>query len=394
MEHGIDSSGGNLSQDELNEHRKGYFAPYQFQCEIPDFFPALMKQIQQADADIVAIAFQEDCSPHPIITPISSPRKCQNIDYKLVKRTKMIGLGATTYKALFSFDLKMRGLRISIYARTALADSILAEESTLVTDIGMTQKEYVCSSMFLRNKGATASYIRVPGIGTIAFINAHLPFNSKGLMESVLKNDPMIRHNDVLSQNVCFNDIYRNLVLELEVPPDYVIYMGDFNYRLKPQMIGENHPLSIYTGIGRYLGAFEISGIFEERASPDIYRQFYLYSDELHEQMTKGNIYAFDEGIRNEGPIFLPTCKMLKGRPEGYDVPRVEKARISSRCFKIGIVNQRAPSWCDRILYRSLNERVAPLRCEEYYRFDEGSVMKKSDHAGVIGVFSVARPMS
>lgn len=307
--------------------------------------------------------------------------------YKMVKRTKMIGVGATTYKALFSFDLKMRGLRISIYAKTALAEAILTEESTLITDIGMTQKEYVCSSMFLRNKGATASYIRVPNVGTIAFINVHLPFNSKGLMESVLKNDPMIRHNDVLSQNVCFNDIYRNLVLELEVPPDYVIYMGDFNYRLKLQTIDGDHPLTSY---GRYLGAFEISGIFEERGSPDIYRQFYLHGDELHEQMMKGNIYTFEEGVENGGPLFFPTCKLVKGRPEGYDVPRVERSRIASRCFKIGIVNQRAPSWCDRILYRTLNTRVSPLRCDEYHRFDEGTVMKKSDHAGVIGIFSVS----
>ena len=168
--------GESLSQEEIAEHRKGYFAPYQFQCEIPDFFPALLQRVQQTDADLVAIAFQEDCSPASYYHSHLLPAEMPKYGYKMVKRTKMIGVGATTYKALFSFDLKMRGLRISIYAKTALAEAILTEESTLITDIGMTQKEYVCSSMFLRNKGATASYIRVPNVGTIAFINVHLTF--------------------------------------------------------------------------------------------------------------------------------------------------------------------------------------------------------------------------
>ena len=45
--------------------------------------------------------------------------------------------------------------------------------------------------------------------------------------------DPMIRQNDMQVQNIAFNNIYRNLVLEVKKKADYIIYMGDLNYRLK-----------------------------------------------------------------------------------------------------------------------------------------------------------------
>jgi hypothetical protein len=387
--------GESLIQAELDEHRKGYTTTYRFACELADFLPPLIDRINQESPDIIAIGFAEDASPASYAHSHLLPNEMPKHGYKLVKRTRMMGVGVTTYKALFSFDLKMRGLRTSIYAKTNLANTILAGERDLFTDIGVTQKEYICSSMFLRNKGATGSYIRVPDVGTIAFINVHLPFNSSGLMESVMKDDAMIRYNDVLSQNVCFNEIYRNLVLELEIKPDYVIYMGDFNYRLKPIIVGPEHPLTNYSnGSGniRHFGAFEMSGVFEERGDLDLYHEIYRSCDELYEQMHKQNIYTFEEGVNNRGPLFLPTCKLVKGRPEGYDIPVPlprSRPRMSSKYFKLGLANQRTPSWCDRILYQRLNNRRLPICCNTYERFDVGKVMKKSDHAGVISILSI-----
>lgn len=387
--------GESLVQAELDEHRKGMTTTYRFACEIADFVPPLIQRINAESPDVIVIAFAEDVYPNSFCHSHLLPDELPKQGYKLIKRTKMMGVGATTYKALWSFDFKMRGLRTSIYAKTDLANTILQHEKDLAMDIGCSQKEYLCSSMLLRNKGATGSYIRVPDIGDIAFINVHLPFNSDGLMDSVLKDDPMIRYNDVLSQNVCFNEIYRNLVLELKMRPDYVIYMGDFNYRLRPIVVEPDHPLASYANVTRYFGAFEMAGLFEERGCPEIYRQVYLACDELYEHMSKKNIYEFEEGVDNQGPLFFPTCKLVKNRPEGYDQPAPQprgRPRMASKCFKLGLVNQRTPSWCDRILYQRLNDRRVPLRCQSYERFDVGRVMKKSDHAGVIGVFTFGQP--
>lgn len=385
--------GESLNRSECDQHRQSYLSPFHFACEIADFLPSLLTQIVQEDPDIVAIGFCEDCSPSSYFHSHLLPIEMGKHNYSLIKRNRMIGLGVTTYKALFSFDLKMRGLRTSIYAKNALADIILEQESDLLTDIGATQKEYVCSSMFLRNKGATGSYIRVPQIGTLAFINVHLPFNSEGLLASVLKDDEMIRYNDVLYQNMCFNEIYRHLVLDLEIRPDYVILMGDFNYRLKPITVPDGHFLHPYATAGNF-GAFEMAGIFEEYGSPVVYDQVYRHCDELYEQMQKRNIYIFEEGVDNRGPQFFPTCKLVKSRPENYDqpIPRPRgRPRMTSRAFKLGLANQRTPSWCDRILYSSLNSKVNPILCTRYDRFDVGSVMKKSDHAGVVCVFQIER---
>lgn len=375
-----------LDPDEIAENREGYLASYRFKADIPDFFDPLMKKIIDSDADLVVIGFQEDASPgsyfHSHILKNQMPR----YNYTLIKRTKLMGVGATTYQALLSFDFKMRGLRISIYAKDAFAQKILEEEDILINDIGNTQKEYVCGSIIARNKGGTASYVRIPRLGTIAFLNAHLPFNSHSLFESAVRHDPMIRQTDVQNQNICFNEIYRKLILDLKVKPDYVIYMGDFNYRNKPGNIG----------------AYKLASALQDHGCEKLYRELYLNCDELYDEMhKKKNIYEFNEGIDNQGPMFLPTGKMSKTRIDGYDVivnsgeidlsqPYTPNPNNTDGLFyKTGVADQRSPSWCDRILYKTLNDTVEPIKCISYERFDCGQTMKKSDHSGVIGVFTI-----
>ncbi len=169
--------GESLSREILEENRKSYFGTHHFACETPDFFPALIHKILDSRADLVVLSAQESACPGDYFNSHFLPEEMPKYGYTLLKRTKMIGVGITTYKALRSFDFKLRGLRISIYVRSDLAHDILAVEDTLEMDIGNSQKEYVCTSMFTRNKGGTVSYVRVPAVGTFAFINSHLPFH-------------------------------------------------------------------------------------------------------------------------------------------------------------------------------------------------------------------------
>lgn len=368
--------GESLDVDELKFNRTGILARFRFPAEIADFLPYLIQKIQKSEADIVVIGFQEDASPGNYMHSHILTEEMPKYGYRLVSRGKMMGIGATTYKALKEFDFKMRGLRMSVYAKNALAEGILSEEETLIADIGSSQKYHVCRNSYIfRNKGAIASYVRVPHVGTIAFVNVHLPFNSESIMNAAIKKDPMIRNTEVLFQNICYNDIYRNLILDLRIPIDYVFMFGDFNYR----------------NSGCY-SALMVANEMETRPSRELFQQFYLNCDELHAQMVLGGdrsiVYPLQEGVNNEGPMFLPTGKLSRNRPEGYAdmrTPRTDEMQI----FRVGVGDQRTPSWLDRILYNTLNTRRPAIKCEQYDRFDVGYTMKKSDHAAVYGVYTV-----
>lgn len=384
--------GESLDRDLLDQHRESYFGDFHFVCEIPDFFPPLIKQIVDSDTDLCVIAFQEDSKPGSYFHSHFLTQEMPKYGYTLIKRNKLMGVGKTTYDALFSFDFKLRGLRLSIYAKKDLAQEILAEEESLTADLGSIEKEYVCTSVITRNKGGISTYIRIPRIGIIAFINVHLPFSSQSLIDSTIKSDPMIRQNQVQIQNISFNEIYRRLVLDLPVKPDYVLYMGDFNYRIHGKQLIQDGKITQIT-------AYEISQIFERRPTLPVYQQFYKNYDELYQQMSNKYIYPFEEGINNQGPMFFPTGKLIKDRPEGYqdqgEDPNLEEPfhldrnRDPSSCFKTGHIQQRCPSWCDRILYLSRENSSRPMKCLAYDRFDVGLTMKKSDHAGVIGLYII-----
>ena len=104
----------------------------------------------------------------------------------------------------------------------------------------------------------------------------------------------------------------------------------------------------------------------------------YQQYDELRQQMKKNNIYSFCEGVNNSGPQFLPTCKLDKDRGENDII------------WKLGKYDQRNPSWCDRILYQTYKNDTYNITCTKYDRFQSGQVMSDSDHAGVIGIYSLS----
>jgi hypothetical protein len=370
-----------LSVDTVKENRETIFTGYCFNSEIPDFFPALASKIVESEADIVVFAMQEDVSPGNYFHSHFLKEEMPKMGYFLVHRNKMMGVGVTTYKALFNFDIKLRGLRTSVYAKKSLAYQIQENEKNVINTIGYSSNEYPTHPIF-RNKGGLASYIMIPSFGLLAIINCHIIFNSKSLLETEVKKDLMIRQSDVQTQNVCFNDIYRSLVLNLPVKPNYVIYLGDFNYRM----------VTIGKLTTQEITALDLAEAFEKRPSMELFKNCYNFFDELKEQQDKKLIYEFEEGLNNEGPAFIPTGKLSKNREDGYEKAKSASEdgldmRIGSTVFKTGIMHHRCPSYCDRILYKTLQGEK--MQCLMYDRFDEGKAMKLSDHAAVIGLFSI-----
>lgn len=334
---------------------------WKYFSEIPDFYPELSKKIKDNDIDVVIIGFQEDRYPGSYFHSHFLPVEMEKIGYSLVKRTKLMGVGITSYKGLIKGDIFERGIRVSIYAKSDLTTLIEKEEVEMRKAIGNDgQSEFICSSYITRSKGATVSYLILPGVGRIALVCCHLPFSSHSLIAERLYHNTMIRQTELNKVNMCFNNIVENLILFNNPIPTHVIYFGDFNYRIE-----DTRP------------ATEIATEFM-KDDKEFIKDMYLHHDELKEQMNRKNIYEFKEGVNNVGPEFIPTCKMVKGREK-------------NKYWKTGKFDQRIPSWCDRILYNKFTQDQESIKCVYYDRFDCGEAMKKSDHAAVISIFEISQ---
>jgi hypothetical protein len=353
-----------LDKNICNFNRSGW-TTWRYVSNVPDFFPKFADMIGENDADIIVIGFQEDRHPGSYFHSHLLIEEMPKIGYDLVKRTKLMGVGVTSYKGAKEGDLFQRGIRLSVYAKKHLVPVIEKEEHELRTAVGNNgQCEHICSSTLFRNKGAVGSYLMLPGFGRLVFICAHLPFNARSLRTERQYNNQMLRQNELHYSNICFNNIVEELVLFKKPCPSYVVYFGDFNYR-----VADHRPASLVA-----------NELLQNTNNSDYIHNLYNIYDELHQQMIKGNIYTFCEGVSNEGPAFLPTCKMDKQR---YINDKIKT------CWSTGKEDQRIPSWCDRILYKKFNDDGHNLVCTYYDRFDIGETMSKSDHAGVISMFEL-----
>jgi len=316
----------------------------------PDFFIPLIKEIESESPEIVIFGLQEDRYPGSYFQSHFLPQEMPKYGYKLIKKSSMMGVGVTSYKNLYNLDLMVRGLTTSIYIKT---------EMNAISEV----EWYYTSST--RGKGGLIIHLLI-NQEYISIGNVHMPFNSYSLIETRKENDPMIRQNELNKTNIYFNEIVSNLMSNSPA-----IFFGDFNYRSS-----DPRPATKI-----------VEEIINDNYSP--------YYDELRQQMSRQNIYPFNEGIENKGPKFLPTCKLVKGRPDFISInnniiPDFPKKPISrdergDLYYNVGKFNQRVPSHPDRILYTNL------IICTRYESFDVGCAVKKSDHAPIIGVFQLLK---
>src|SRR3972149_10155832 len=152
-----------MDRNVADYNRSGFSIPYltptfttwQYPCDIPDFYPKFADMVVSNSPDIVVIGFQEDRYPGSYFHSHLLPEEMPKIGYTLVKRTKLMGVGITTYKGIMKGDPFERGLRVSIYAKTDLAPIIEKEEAEMRTELTNDgQEEFLCSSFITRGKGA------------------------------------------------------------------------------------------------------------------------------------------------------------------------------------------------------------------------------------------------
>lgn len=184
----------------------------------------------------------------------------------------------------------------------------------------------------------------------VKFINTHLPFTGKS-------TDNDVRNKTLIETLQYFN-------CETNDCDKFII--GDLNYRVdfnKDSALTDTYIQSVNNL--RYTTDFDTITQFV-----DEYKKY----DQLYNAIT--TIFPqFLEGVNNNGPCFLPTCKMNKICPILFnrDYQIVKKNRY------------RIPSWCDRILYTN------NISCMTYNSFDNGYTCK-SDHVPVTGLYNLKTP--
>ena len=345
-----------------------------YESHPPDFFPEWEKIILDSNPDVVVFGSQEDAIPGSYFHSDFLPKKMADLYYNLQKRTRLMGFGVETYKAIKTFDFKLRGLRLSIYAKPYLTGLIELEERGMRDFLGEKGQSWAnCSFPFFQSKGAVASYLKIPGMDLIVFICSHLPFDAESIKEAYLTRNTKIREKAVTYSNLSFNYLLQELVFNVrldnidENPFDvgHVFFFGDLNYRV----------FSLEKGM-------EDQFLSNDK---ETLKKIWQENDELYRELGKGHILLdFEEGVNNDGPLFLPTCKMKKPRKS------IHEASCITDVFNIG-QGQRKPSWSDRILYCDRKKTKSVTQCLEYDRLDSGKTIQKSDHAAIYGLYTITK---
>jgi len=347
----------------------------------PDFVPAVLDALLNNECDLFVCALQESAKPGSYLMSHALPEALRSIDYELLHRTRLMGIGATTFQRLRSdFDFVSRGLRLAVFARRAW----LRVNPHIALDDGhwpATTLDSVTGA-----KGGIAISVHVPGVGRIAFLNCHLPFDARSVacdnVERVL--------GSMTVQASALNSLLQQV--ERIMHPHYYVVMGDLNFRL----------LNMERGV-------DPAHMWERLTESDAERRrIWMARDELYMALQYGHVAPFCEGVNNAGPShFMPTGKMRHGRQPGS---------TDRRAYFFGHGAAQNPSWCDRILYgnadralrcaatsqsqqrrhadivgerREPNEGDGDIRCLLYDRFEIGQCMVRSDHTAVIGMLDI-----
>lgn len=174
------------------------------------------------------------------------------------------------------------------------------------------------------NKGAIYIGMSIGGM-PVAFIGAHLTAHYKSVDE---------RNNDIKEIFNAINTKKLNNIYEYE----HIFFFGDLNYRisrLRKDIINDINKFGLH--------------------------RLWSY-DQLYREMTNNGLLS---GFKEEFLLFKPTYKFDIGTRNKYS-----------------LVKNRRPAWCDRILYRSLNNNQIKL-----IEYSADFNIMTSDHSPVYATF-------
>lgn len=285
--------------------------------------------------NLIVVALQEAVKPGSQFVSLILPAHLETRGFVQLKRSRLMGVGITSYHALQNFDLRLRGLRLAVYAR----QTWLEAEQLVPSSDWISEKYAYCEGLYQYSlgKGGLAFVLEIPKYGKLTFLNVHLPFSAATLL------DANLRQASVEWQSKALAHLWNNLVDK--DPNNSTILIGDLNYRVHLASGETTHDLSF--------------------DSPQEIRKIYFERDELRSELLRSDsiLPQLIEGIDGRGPEFMPTAKL---------------STVDRNQYNVGKIARRAPSWCDRILLHSTR-----LRCLSYERCPLNLATQNSDHAAI-----------
>jgi hypothetical protein len=342
----------------------------------PDFFEGIRQAINARRPSLVVMTTQDEDSSGTYFHSDLLKSAMPEIGYAFLKRDTMSGIGevASGVPQLRVPTKNPSGsaLRISIYVRAELLKEFIMEEKILSKFFGNDgQVEYKIKQDD-RVSGAIGAYVWHETYGKFAFIATHLPSGANSLKVGKGLNYASYRSAIKSANNLCLISMMNELVDSLsdESRPDHIFILGDLNYDI---VIPNRKNIEIISDIAANVTVAKLKDL----------QQY----DELKNAMKDVPLAGFKEGVSSEGPLFMPTWKLARGRPDSCS-PEREVNKVNASCFASPNQELGTIGWHDRILYKEMMTSNYMAHCMDYNRIDILN-MHASTHAGVTAFFEI-----
>lgn len=367
-----------MSQPLADNARKGFkaFITLKKPCVAPDFFENIRENIRERQPSLVIMTTEDEDKTDTYFHSELLPTAMPEIGYSLLKRDKLEGVGETASKVRLtkipSGTPSGSALRISIYGRNDVIPALQMEEKEIdkfFSNDG--QLEGTCRQGD-RVSGAIASYIWHEVYGKFAFIATHFPSGLNSLRVGKGLDYATYRAASKAANNICLISLINGLVDTLpdHIKPDHIFLLGDLNYDI---VVPNKKNIEVVTELAGNISAIKL-------------KELQKY-DELKQSMGDVPLSGFKEGVSNEGPLFMPTWRLTRGRSDDCS-PGKDATKVNVTCFGSPNETLGGIGWHDRILYKESMSSHYLAHCTDYNRLDVKN-MHASTHAGVIGFFEM-----
>lgn len=351
-----------MSQNSANSVRQSGFGVFKDTCVAPDFFEDIRDTIRAKRPALTVMVTEDEATKGSYFHSNLLTNAMPEIGYILLHKEK--------------FDNATEGngsVRISIYTRIELLSQFRSQQRLLTRFFG-TGTTVACNQS-TRSSGAVAIYIQHEVYGRFAFIATHLPLGTTMVDISPTIDYDSYRAVIRATNTLCLIAIMDKLISSLPVNerPDHILLLGDLNYDIS---IPGRRTADIITDITANITAQSLRNI----------RQY----DELRRAMEEAPLLGFKEGASGEGPLFLPTSRLVRGRGVSCEINRTT-ARVDPSCFGNLTEPTAHIGWHDRILYKDTLTSPYIMHCTEYNRIDIKNI-HESTHAAVAGLYEL-RPI-
>ena len=362
--------------------RGGLRGLFRSPCVSPTFLNYLRDSILVNQSQLVVVVTPNEADSASYLHSDSLPNLLPTLQYQLLGREKIAGVGHQVTAVVTGATPP--ALRISVYGH-----------NTVVSDW-----TYAGRNLHKLIPGGVSESILQYGEGYAGMIALHLWHRFYGkfaLMVVDIPEDALPVKVQTFSKNRLASNAVSTIslltwltevvdALNPSERPDHVVLCGTFNYQL---VVPDKTILDTIRSTSANLSKNNLKAL----------QQY----DEGTQALRRGEVLeGFSEGVGGQGPLFMPTWRLTKGRsgdcnpdyakttpaPPGQGQAVASSSAVSPSCFTLNETSGGV-GWSDRVYFRDLLTSTYLLTCEQYDRLDEQS-MNQSSHAGVTAILRIS----